>query len=99
MASMPTTQNALQEVQWCGMKVGWMKREEQRNTYHQDHVLWGKDITKMVARVVAASELEKEMNTNAVTKGCALEALIDENLTQAGRPKKLEERQPVQPGR
>jgi hypothetical protein len=55
MAHMLETQTALQETQWRGMKTWLEEKEEKRDVYHQDDVLWGKGIMDMVKRVVAAT--------------------------------------------
>ena len=53
MANMFDTQTALQEAQWRGMITWLEEKEEKRDAYHQDDVLWLKGITDMVKRVVA----------------------------------------------
>jgi len=62
-------------------------------------MLWGKDITEMVIRVVAATEQSQREERKANTEGVGLEASIHADVTQTGGPKELEERQQPQPGR
>jgi flagellar motility protein MotE (MotC chaperone) len=56
LAHMLEKQTALQETQWRRMKTWLEQTEEKWDAYHQDDVLWGKGITDMVKRVVAATE-------------------------------------------
>jgi len=69
MANMLEAQTALQEAQWRGMKTWLQEKEENWDTYHQDDVLWGKDITDMVGRVVAATERRQREERKADTMG------------------------------
>jgi len=87
------------ETQWRGMKTWLEEQEEKRDAYHQDDVLWGKGITDMVKRVVAATERDQREGRKADTDGVGLEASIHADLTQTGGPKKQEERQQLQPGK
>jgi len=93
MANMLETQAALQEAQWHGMKTWLEEKEEKRDAYHQDDILWGKGITNMVKRVVATTERGQREERKADTEGVGLEASIHVDLTQTGEPKKPEERQ------
>jgi len=97
MANMLDAQTALQEAQWRGMKTWLEKREEKWDAYHQDDVLWGKGITDMVTRVVAATEGGQREERKADTDGAGLEASMHAETTQTGRPEKPEERQQSQP--
>jgi len=55
----------------------WLEaREENRDAYHLNDVLWGKDITDMVTRVVAATEWGQREERKADTEGIGLEVLI-----------------------
>jgi hypothetical protein len=74
-----------------------VEKEEKRDAYHQDDVLWGKGITDMVKRVVAAIARDQREGRKADTKGVGLEASIHTDLTQTGGPKKPEERPQLQP--
>jgi hypothetical protein len=56
MANFLDMHTALEEAQRQGMKMWLEEKEEVRDAYHQDDILWGKDITNMVARAVAAME-------------------------------------------
>jgi len=99
MANMLDRQTALQEAQWRGMKTWLEEKEQKRDAYHQDDMLWGKDITDMVLRVVAATERSQREERKADTEGVGLEASIQAYVMQTGRPKMPEERQQLQPGR
>jgi len=99
MAHMLETQTALQETQWRGMKTWLEEKEEKRDAYHKDDVLWGKGITDMVKRVVAPTGWDQREGRKANTEGVSLEASIHADLTQTGGPKKPEERQQLQPER
>ena len=99
MANMLETQTALQEMQWRGMKTWLEEKEEKRDAYHQDDILWGKGITDMVKRVVAGTEWDQREGRKADTEGVGLEASIQADLTQTGGPKKPEERQQLQSGK
>jgi len=71
----------------------WLEeKEEKRDAYHLDDGLWGKDITQMVVRVVAAMKRVHSEKRNADTGGGSLEAAIHADLTQTGGPKKPEKR-------
>jgi hypothetical protein len=99
IANTQETYTILQEAQWHGMKL-WLEEKEQKgDAYHQDDVMWGKEITDMVARVVAATEHDQAEEREADTEGPGLEASIPADLTQKGRPEKPEEYQQLQPGR
>jgi hypothetical protein len=91
MANMLEMHTALQEVQWRGMKSWLVETEEMLDTYHQDDVLWGIDITEMLARVAATMERDKREKRKTDTKGGGLEESIHADLTQKGGPKKPEE--------
>jgi hypothetical protein len=56
MAYMLEVQIVLQEEQWRGMKTRLEEGEEKWDAYHQDDLLWRKDITNMVTGVVATTE-------------------------------------------
>ena len=72
---------------------------EKRDAYHQDEFLWGKGITDMVARVVAATERDQREERKSDTEGVGLDASIHADLMQTGGLKKPEERKQPQPGR
>jgi len=55
MANMLEAQIALQEAQLRGMETWLKEKDETRDAYDQDDVLWGMDSTVVVARVVAAT--------------------------------------------
>jgi len=74
------------ETQWRGMKTWLEEKEEKRDAYHQDDVLWGKDITEMVARVVAATERDQREKRKADTESVGLEASIHAELVLATGP-------------
>jgi hypothetical protein len=80
------------------MKTWLQKREEKWDAYHQDDVLWGRGITDIVTRVVAATEGGQREERNADTEGARLEASIHADATETGGPEKPEERQQSQPG-
>ena len=96
MANMLAAQTALQEAQWQGMKTWLAKREEKWDSYHQDDVLWGKGITDMVTRVVAATEGGQREEKKADTNGVGLEASMHTETSQTGRPEKPEQSQQSQ---
>ena len=98
MANILETQTTLHEAQWRGMKTWLEDKEEKRDVYHQDDVLWGKGITDMVKRVVATTERGQREEMKADTEGVGLEASIPADLTQTGEPNKPEELQQLQPG-
>jgi hypothetical protein len=99
MANMLATHSALQEAQWRGMKSWLKEKENTRDLYHQDDLLWGEGITDMVARVVAATDHDQKEERKADTEGVGLEASIHADLTHSGGPEEPEERQQLQPGR
>jgi hypothetical protein len=53
-------------------------------TYHQNDILWGKDITGMVASAVAATEWDQREERKADTKGVGLVALMPADAMQIG---------------
>ena len=67
-----------------------------QDAYHQDDLLWGKGITDMVARVVAATGRDQKEERKADTEGVGLEASIHADLTQTGGPEEPDERQQLQ---
>jgi len=78
----------------------WLdEKEEKRDTYHHDDVLWGTDIPYMVVRVVAATERSRREERKADTEGVGLVASIHADMTQTGGPNKPEERHQPEPGR
>jgi hypothetical protein len=93
MENMLEMQTAPQETLWRWMKTWLEEKEEKRDVNHQDDVLWGKGITNMVKRVVAATERDQRERRLADTEVVGLEASIHADLTQTGRLKKPEERQ------
>jgi len=99
MANMLEMHTALQEVLCRGMKTWLEEKEEMWDAYHQHDVLWGKDITEMVAKVVAATERDQREKMQLDTEGGGLEASIHAGLMQTGGPKKPEEHQELQSGR
>jgi len=75
------------------------EEEKTRDAYHEDDLLWGEDISDMVARMVAATERDQREERKANTEGVGLGASIHADLTQTGGPEEPEERQQLQPGR
>jgi len=98
MAIMLDAQIALQEAQWQGMETWLEKREEKWDEYHQDDVLWGRGISDVVTRVVAATHRGQIEERKADTDGAGLEASIHAETMQTGGPEKPEDRQQLQPG-
>jgi len=49
MANMLEAHTALQEAKWRGMKSWLKEKENTRDAYHQDDLLWGESITDMIA--------------------------------------------------
>jgi hypothetical protein len=86
MANMLETHTAQQEAQWRGMKSWLEEKEEKRDAYHQDDLLWGAGITDMVVRAVAATERGQNAEWGADSKGVGVEASIHGDLTQTGAP-------------
>ena len=81
------------------MKLWLEEKENKRDTYHQDDVLWGKGMTDMVVRVVAATERDQKEERKADTDGARLESSIHPDLTQTGGLEEPEARKHRQPGR
>jgi hypothetical protein len=75
------------------------ERLEKRDVDHQDDLLWGRDRTDMIKRVVATTEQGQREKRNADTNGVGLEASIQAALTLRCELEKSEERQQPQPGR
>ena len=75
------------------------EKEKMRDVYHQDDVLWGKDITDKVTTGVAATERCKREERIADTEGVGLEALIHPDMPLTGGPKQLKEQHQLQLGR
>lgn len=75
------------------------ENEEKRDAYHQDDLLWGKSITDMVTRMVAATEQGQREQRTADTEVVGREASIHAVLRQTGGPKKSEEGQQPYAGR
>ena len=73
--------------------------EKMWDKYHQDDLLWGKGMTDMVRRAVAATERDQKVERIAETEYVGLEASIHAELTQPRGGEKLEERHRLQPGR
>jgi len=81
------------------MKTWSQRQEETRDAYHEDDVLWGRGITDMVTRAVAATKWDQREKRKANPECVSLEASLHEELTQTGGLKKQEEHQQLQPGR
>jgi len=67
--------------------------------YQQDDQLSGEGITDMVARAVAALDQSQKAMRRADTGSVGLQASIQTDLPQTGRPEKLESRQQLHPRR
>jgi len=81
------------------MKTWLEEMDEKRDAYHQDDVLWGKDITVLARRVLAATERSQREERKADTQDVSLEPSIHADLTQTGGLKQLEQPQQPKPGR
>jgi len=92
------THTALQEAQWQGMKLWLEEKEKQRDMYHQDDLLWGKGITDIVERVVAATKMDQKEVRKTGTEGAGLEASRHTDLKQTGVPEEPVEHQQLQAG-
>jgi hypothetical protein len=67
MAIMLETHSELQEVQWQRMKLWLEQKAKKRDAHPQHDILWGKGITDMVARVVAATDRDQAEEREADT--------------------------------
>jgi hypothetical protein len=66
MATMLGQQTALQEMQWRSMSRWLEEAMQQWETCHQDDILWRREITNMVATVMARMTLGCQKETGTV---------------------------------
>jgi hypothetical protein len=83
----------VQTAQWRGMKRWLEEREEKRDVYNQDDLLWSKGMMDMVRRVMPTTEQGHRVKWKVDTVGVGLEASIHPDLLQTGGLEKTEERQ------
>jgi hypothetical protein len=85
------------EAQWREMKVWLEEKENVRDMYHQDNILWGKGIMDMVARAMVETPGDRNDQRKADTERGGLKARIHADLTLTVRSEMPEERQQLQP--